>query len=60
MLWNREPVMWMLVIESLVYGVTEFGFDVSSGQQVAILGIAAALLSLITRAKVTPTDNGGV
>lgn len=55
MIWNREPVLFMLVVESAVYGVTEFGVDLSSGQQVAILGFVAAVLSLITRQKVSPT-----
>jgi hypothetical protein len=40
-----------------VYLVTEFGVDLTSGQQTATLGFAGAILAVIARSKVTPVGN---
>lgn len=55
MLLGREPVLFYAFIAAVVYAVTEFGVDLSDGQQAAILAVVAAGLTLLTRSKVTPT-----
>ena len=52
---RTEPVAVMALVEAVVFAVTEFGVDVTGGQQAAILGVVAAVLTLITRSSVTPS-----
>jgi len=53
-LFNREPVAVYGVAISGTYLLTEFGVDLSQGQQTAVLGFVAAVLTVVTRSKVTP------
>ena len=54
---RSEPVAFMAIIEAVVFAVTEFGVDLTGGQQAAVLGLVAAVLSFITRKSVTPAIN---
>ena len=51
----NEPVALLAVVEAFVYAVTEFGVALTDGQQAAVLALVAAVLTLVTRNKVTPT-----
>jgi hypothetical protein len=59
MILGREPVLFYSLVAAIVYLVTEFGVDLTSGQQAAILGLAGAILAVIARSKVTPVGNDG-
>lgn len=54
---RREPVLTMTLVEAAVLLVTEFGLDLTGGQQAAILGFVGAVLALIVRSSVTPAVN---
>lgn len=56
-LFNREPALFLGVIQAVLALVLAFGVDLSAGQTGAVLAVAAAVLALITRQKVTPVDN---
>lgn len=51
---NREPAMFVAVIQAILALVIAFGLDLSTEQVGAILAAAAAVLGLVTRANVTP------
>jgi hypothetical protein len=53
---KREPVLILAVVQAVVYLVTEFGVDLTDRQQAAILGVVAAVLTLVARQSVTPTE----
>ena len=53
-LFNREPALFLGVIQAVLALVLAFGVDLSSGQTGAVLAVAAAVLALITRQRVTP------
>ena len=55
-MFGREPVAIYGVAISATYVLTEFGVDITQGQQTAALGLVAAVLGLITRSKVTPWE----
>jgi len=57
-MFGREPVAIYGVAISATYVLTEFGVDLTQGQQTAALGLVAAVLGLVTRAKVTPWQPG--
>lgn len=52
---KNEPVAIVALVEAVVYAATEFGLELSSGQQAGILGVVAAVLTIVARQKVTPT-----
>ncbi|MGB1226172.1 MAG: hypothetical protein ACPHCN_18800 [Mycobacterium sp.] len=54
---RSEPVLFLGIVEAIVFAVTEFGIDLTGGQQAAVLGLVAAVLSFITRSTVTPAIN---
>lgn len=54
MILGREPVLFYSAVAAIVYLVTEFGVDLTSGQQAAILSVTLAVLGLLARSKVTP------
>lgn len=53
-LWNREPVMFMAVIQAGIALGISFGLHLSPEQIGAIMAFSAALIGLVARAKVTP------
>lgn len=53
-IFDREPVLFMAVIQSAVSLVCAFGLNLDAGQVAAINVFAAAILSLVARHKVTP------
>jgi hypothetical protein len=56
MLFNREPVLILGVVRAAVVLVTAFGLDLNAEQVAGIYLGAEAVLSLLTRQKVTPVD----
>lgn len=54
-LWNREPVMFMAVIQTALALGVSFGLHLTIEQTGAVLAFASALLGFITRSQVTPT-----
>ena len=53
---NTEPAMLMAVIQGAVGLFVAFGLDLSAEQVGSIMAVAAAVLGLWTRSKVTPVD----
>ena len=51
---NREPVLYMIVVQAAIAAVTSFGFELTGDQVSAIMGLAAAVLGLIVRQRVSP------
>lgn len=54
MIFKREPVMFLAVVQTLVALVVSFGVDLSTQQVGAITAASAAILGLIARSQVTP------
>lgn len=55
MIWNREPVMVLAVVQTVLACAVSFGADLTADQTAAVLTATAAVLSLVARTKVTPT-----
>lgn len=58
-LWSREPARVVAFVQmALLVAVTVFGVNLSGEQQLAIMGLVAALIALlggeITRSQVSP------
>lgn len=53
-LWNREPVLVVAFVQSLIGLGALFGLDLTVEQTTGILVFVAATLSLIVRRKVSP------
>lgn len=53
-LWDREPALILGVIQAGLALAVGFGLGLSGEQVALILAFSAAVLSLITRSKVTP------
>ena len=51
---NREPVLYMIVVQALIAAVTSFGFELTGDQVSAIMGLSAAVLGLVVRQRVSP------
>lgn len=58
-LFNREPVMFMAVIQAIIALVLSFGVHLTTEQVGAILAVSAAILAFITRTQVSPVSKGG-
>jgi hypothetical protein len=56
MIWNREPVLFLSTIQTAVALFVAFGLDFTAEQVGAITAVAAAVLGLIARGKVTPVE----
>jgi hypothetical protein len=56
MIWNREPVMALAVIQTVVALAVSFGLELSGEQVGAITAASAAVLGFIARSRVTPTQ----
>ena len=52
--WDREPVYFIAVVQAAIALVVAFGLNLSAGQITAILAFVAALLSFLTRSRVSP------
>jgi hypothetical protein len=52
-----EPVLVTALVQALVVLGVEFGLDLSSGQQGAILAVCAAVLAFVARSQVVPARN---
>lgn len=53
-MFGREPALIMGLVQMILAGAVAFGLDLTSDQTAAVLGISAALLSVVTRQKVNP------
>ena len=53
-IWNREPVMFLTVVQTAIALVVAFGLDLSAEQVGAIVAFSASVLGLIARSQVTP------
>ena len=54
MLWGREPVLYLTLLEVILILLVSFGLHLSDGQVTAIVAVAAAVIGLIARRQVTP------
>ena len=57
MVFGREPVMWLAVIQAALAGLIAFGFDLTADQTAGVMALAAAVLGFVARAQVTPTSD---
>lgn len=53
-IFDREPVLFLAVVQAVITLVTAFGLNLDGQQVAAINLLTVAILSLIARAKVTP------
>ena len=56
-LWNREPVLFMTVIQAGLALLLSFGIHLSVEQIGAILAFSAAVIGFVVRSQVVPTGN---
>jgi len=54
--WNREPAMFLGVIQALLSLFISFGLNLKTEQTGAILTFSAVLIAFITRSQVVPVD----
>lgn len=53
-LFDREPALFMGVIQSLLAALVIFGVDLSDEQVAALIAVSANVLAFIVRHKVSP------
>ena len=53
---RREPVLVTGLIQAALVLAVSFGLDLSNEQTAGILAVAAALLALVARSRVTPVS----
>lgn len=56
MIWKREPALFYGLVNTILALILAFGVDLSTEQTGAILAVTSAVLALLTRRQVTPTD----
>jgi ascorbate-specific PTS system EIIC-type component UlaA len=56
---RREPALLVAFVTAVLIALTEFGVDMTTGQQAAIVGVVIAIGSIIVRQSVTPNVNVG-
>ena len=56
MIWGREPVLVLAVVETIIALVVAFGLDLTAEQVGGIMAVSAAVLGFIARSQVTPVD----
>jgi uncharacterized protein (DUF697 family) len=56
---DREPALILGAVQAVVALAVAFGFDLSAEQVGAIVAATAALLSVVTRSRVTPVGKDG-
>lgn len=54
MLWGREPVLYLTLVEVVLAVAVGFGFGLTDHQVALIVAVVAAVLGIITRQQVTP------
>lgn len=54
LVFGREPVLIMALVQALVSTVVVFGLDLTTAQSTAIIALAGAILAVIARQSVTP------
>jgi hypothetical protein len=52
---KREPVVVLGLIEAAIVVAVAFGVPISTEQKVAIIGLGATVMTIVTRQLVTPT-----
>ena len=57
-LFKSEPALVMGLVQTVLALLLAFGLDLTDNQLGAILAVTAALLALVTRAKVVPFRQG--
>lgn len=55
-LWNREPAMFLAVIQAAIILFLAFGIHLTMEQTAALMAFSAALLGFITRSQVVPVE----
>ena len=55
-IWNREPALVLAAVQALLALLISFGADLTVEQTGTILALTAAILGLITRTKVSPSN----
>jgi hypothetical protein len=55
-IWNREPVLFLSFVQTVVALAVSFGVGLTGPQVGAITAATAALLGLIARTRVTPVE----
>ena len=58
MIWNREPALFLALIQAVLVLAVGFGLNLSGDQVAAISAVSAAALGLVARSKVTPVQPG--
>lgn len=58
-MFGREPVLWLAALRAIVVLGTAFGLQLSAEQTGAIYLVLEAVLSLVARQQVTPTESIG-
>ncbi len=53
-IWGREPAMVLALVQAIIALVVAFGLNLEPDQIGAILAVAAVILGLITRSRVSP------
>lgn len=54
MIFNREPVLVLAVLQAAINAAVVFGLELSDEQLLAVNGVVLAVLSFVARQKVTP------
>lgn len=54
MLWGREPVLYLTLVQVVLALAIGFGFGLTDHQVALIVAVVAAVLGIITRRQVTP------
>jgi ascorbate-specific PTS system EIIC-type component UlaA len=56
---RREPALLVGLVMAILIALTEFGIEVTAGQQAAIVGVIIAIGAIIVRQAVTPNVSVG-
>ncbi len=54
MIWNREPVLVLAVVQAFLALLVGFGVDLTGEQVALVTAFTAAVLGFVARQKVTP------
>lgn len=54
MIWGREPVMFLTLVQAVLALAVGFGLTISQEQFALLMTFSAALLGFITRSQVSP------
>lgn len=57
MIFDREPVLCLALVQTALALVTSFGLHLSAEQTGAVLAFTAALLGFVARQRVTPSGD---